>query len=90
MACWAEPNVAAQSDRFGQTLLTGSPLMEYCGWYAALDSDQADRWTSVSSQLPSLTREQRVERLIDLQVWNGEADFPGWLNRVLEQLQQPN
>jgi len=43
-AMWSVPNEVAQRERFGQTLLTGQPLLEYCLWRGGLTAEESAAW----------------------------------------------
>ncbi len=64
-AVWSEPNEQLQRQRFGEIVLTGQSLGEYCFWYAGLSPAEAKEWnTFVASLKPGkeLVRRMRTFR----------------------------
>ena len=50
-ALWSIPNETKQKDRFGQVVLDGQALGEYCLWYRGLAAQEATEWDKFVTSL---------------------------------------
>jgi len=50
-ADWAQPNDSVQQKRFGQVVLTGDALTQYCLWRSSIDPQSAREWDDFIDRL---------------------------------------
>jgi len=61
-ASWAQPDASFQKAHFGQVVLTGDELTEYCLWHHSLDPNHRDAWDAFLASLqPDAGLKDRLE-----------------------------
>ena len=61
-AVWCEPNAEIQKKHFGDTILIGENLLQYCLWYKSLSGEEAAQWDNLVETLgPDADSIKRLE-----------------------------
>jgi hypothetical protein len=60
-AIWDDPDEAAQTAIFGETVLRGHQLFDYCVWYRGLSEEERQEWDAFLDELPA--GEELIEKL---------------------------
>jgi len=60
-ASWAQPDISFQTAHFGQVVLNGNELTEYCLWHQSLSPGLADAWdTFLAALQPGAALKERL------------------------------
>lgn len=91
-AQWVQVDQPRQEALFGQVLVRGATLRDYCLWRQRLSEPQAVRWQTLLERLPGMSAGERIAALTELkQQWSEEFDVtPSVLDTLLTGLASPS
>src|SRR5690606_32965361 len=70
-AQWVQVDQPRQEALFGQVLVRGAMLRDYCLWRQRLSEPQAVRWQTLLERLPGMSAGERIAALTELkQQWS--------------------
>ena len=87
-AVWCEANEEVQKRHFGDTVLIGEELLEYCFWYKSLSKKEAVEWDSLVETLgPDEESLKRLEafKFSDGQAKRAESNYAQQAIRLIKQ-----
>jgi hypothetical protein len=71
-AVWVEPNIEVQTRHFGEAVLAGESLLQYCVWYHGLSNSEQQEWDAFLETLKPNT--ELVSQLTDFRFAHEPAD----------------